>query len=135
MAAMKHIGEALKARRTTLRATLVEIAALAGTTSSGLSKIETGQNMAPLPQLKRFADALGIELWRLVAEAEGAAPEKSLDNESARMLWLFQHASPSGRNMLLGAAQAIALPAGEASTPATPAASQRSTKKARKPRK
>lgn len=65
----KLIGEVIKARRHELKYTQIRLAELVGTAQSYIAEIENGKSKPSLPMLKRIADALQIDLDRLLAEA------------------------------------------------------------------
>lgn len=72
---MKTNGLLIRRRRVELGHGMNRFAALAGISGAALSRIENGQRQPRPETLKKITDALGCQIYEVVAEGDGAGPE------------------------------------------------------------
>jgi DNA-binding XRE family transcriptional regulator len=76
----QHVGGLIRARRKILEMTQEELATRMGMSRAALANVETGRQNILLPQLYRFAEALGLKVTDLLPDPATLRPTPAAEN-------------------------------------------------------
>jgi len=105
------IGQVVRATRAVRRIELATLATALEMSSSGWSRVETGESVMTVSQLRRAATALEVEPWALVQQAD------ALCIQLAQRGIIVNDKRPAvGARVALSAAAILAIVAGDATS-------------------
>lgn len=105
-----QLGKAFRDARKARKQTLSQVASSCDASLSNISKIEQGKSKSVgLSLLKGIADAIPVQLYVIVAAAEGAdlGGVDALDADEQALIAAFRSSDPGGRETLLTVAASL----------------------------